>query len=274
MALSDVIGLLKGAHIGLVFLDACRDNPLTAELSKALSDLGRPGVAEGLAPLDNERGLDILVAYAAAPGQVAFDGDSGNSPFARALMQHLPTPGIEISAALKRVTQSVRDETGGKQLPQQLTSMATELFLAGEEQVAGETLEADTAIISRFVTAELLGGSFADAAHIRRIYAPKVDYFGQGIVDVETLVGWKGNYAAAWPDHRFELVPGSLDVSPVGAGASRAYRITFLGTYRAENGTDYSEGTFSANYDLDLTSGRPVIVREQRQITSENTGKL
>ena len=36
------------------------------------------------------------------PAQVALDGTGANSPFVRALVEHLPTPGLEIGKLLQK----------------------------------------------------------------------------------------------------------------------------------------------------------------------------
>jgi ABC-type amino acid transport substrate-binding protein len=136
-----VLALMESARISLVFLDACRNNPLAEELARSLNQLGRSAaLGQGLAPPPST-GRDVLIAFAAAPDQVAFDGAERNSPFTSAILKHLPTPDIEISTALKRVTQAVRETTGGKQLPQQLSDMATEFYMT--RAVAAEPSEPD-----------------------------------------------------------------------------------------------------------------------------------
>jgi uncharacterized caspase-like protein/TPR repeat protein len=129
-SLRQVMALMESARISLIFLDACRNNPLAEDLARSMRQLGRSvALGRGLAP-PPATGRDVLIAFAAAPDQVAFDGEGRNSPFTGAILRHLPTPDIEISTALKRVTQAVREATGGQQLPQQLSDIATELYLA------------------------------------------------------------------------------------------------------------------------------------------------
>jgi hypothetical protein len=61
----------------------------------------------------------MLVAFATAPGQFAFDGGkkAKNSPFTAALLHHIETKGLEVKTLLARVTKDVLDETKGKQRP-------------------------------------------------------------------------------------------------------------------------------------------------------------
>lgn len=97
----------------LLILDACRDNPLSKGIranSKSRS------IGTGLAPV-NIAG-DVVVSYSAAAGQVAYDGSPGEySPFAKALVQHLPSPGVDIRKVLGRIRDNVLDATKKKQNP-------------------------------------------------------------------------------------------------------------------------------------------------------------
>ena len=77
-------GLEGGPGIHLVFLDACRNNPLPA--ATAAGDGGR----DGLARVGDAAGF--LFAFATQPDNVAYDGVGRNSFFAQALLGHLNTP--------------------------------------------------------------------------------------------------------------------------------------------------------------------------------------
>lgn len=77
----------------LMFLDACRDNPLARNLARGMGTRSA-AVGRGLAPV--ESGVGTLIAFATKPGSVALDGKGANSPFTRALLKHIETPGIEI----------------------------------------------------------------------------------------------------------------------------------------------------------------------------------
>ena len=59
----------------------------------------------------------MLVAYAAKHGQVALDGESGNSPFVTALVKRLDTPGLDISLLFRLVRDDVLAATGRQQEP-------------------------------------------------------------------------------------------------------------------------------------------------------------
>lgn len=100
------------ARTRLLFIDACRNNPLANRMKVRAN--GR-SVGRGLARVEAVN--NTLIAFATAPGTVAEDGKGTNSPFAAALMRHLPTPGLEIQQVLRMVRQSVAGATGNKQVP-------------------------------------------------------------------------------------------------------------------------------------------------------------
>lgn len=82
-------------RVNLIFLDACRDNPLARSFSRSLGARST-SVGQGLAPIQSAVGT--LIAYATQPDNVALDGEGRNSPFTSAFLKHIGTPGLEISA--------------------------------------------------------------------------------------------------------------------------------------------------------------------------------
>ncbi len=137
LELDAIIKLMElKAATNLVFLDACRNNPLTENLRRNLAAMKRgASLGRGLARVDAS-GRDTLVAFAAAPGQEAADGSERNSPFTSALLKHLPKPGLEVSVMLKEVAADVRRDTRGAQRPQQLSDMTRTFYFAKAEAPA------------------------------------------------------------------------------------------------------------------------------------------
>jgi uncharacterized caspase-like protein len=109
MQVLNAVGGEGASGLRLIILDACRDNPFRSRLF-ATRDLTR-----GLRAV--EPGRNILVAYAAKHGTVALDGDGSNSPYAKALMQHLEQPGLEIMDLFREVKDTVLETTGHRQEP-------------------------------------------------------------------------------------------------------------------------------------------------------------
>ncbi len=109
---SVVDGFLPG-KTKLVFLDACRDNPLLQVASRSVS--------RGLAPISVSQGT--LISYATKDGSVAADGDGKNSPFTKALLQHIDSP-EDIAVVLRKVRDQVMRDTGGQQQPWEYGSLS------------------------------------------------------------------------------------------------------------------------------------------------------
>ncbi len=105
-----------GNSLNFVVLDACRNNPFPA---------GR-GATRGLARLNGVNGS--LIAFAAAPGEVAQDGVGSNSPYAAALAQAIREPGLTVERVFKKVRIGVREQTGGEQTPWEESSLVGDFY--------------------------------------------------------------------------------------------------------------------------------------------------
>jgi hypothetical protein len=113
IALNAVVEHYLPGKTKLVFLDACRDNPLMQVASRAVS--------KGLAAMAVSEGT--LIAYATKDGQVAQDGvGSKNSPFTSALLEHIGDPD-DIAVVLRKVRDKVMRATGGRQQPWEYGSL-------------------------------------------------------------------------------------------------------------------------------------------------------
>ncbi|WP_095199101.1 caspase family protein [Mesorhizobium carmichaelinearum] len=119
--------------IGVIILDACRDNPLARTLAASLPKSRSTSLGTGLAPVEaRSDGVGtggLLIAYATDPGAIAFDGDGTDSPYSTALARHLTEPGVEIQSALTRVRGEVTETTQGRQRPWHNASLGREVFL-------------------------------------------------------------------------------------------------------------------------------------------------
>ena len=123
--LNEVLDKFLPGKTKIVFLDACRDNPLQRT--------GDRSVSRGLAPISVAQGT--LISYATKDGQTASDGTGQrNSPFTKALLQHLDDP-QDIAVILRKVREKVMKATGGKQQPWEYGSLTGgELILSAIRQ--------------------------------------------------------------------------------------------------------------------------------------------
>ena len=128
------------AKVKLVFLDACRDNPFAAKI-KSNSATRSVSVQSGLAEMKSGEGT--LIAFATGPGQTALDGQDGtNSPFTRALMANIASPGVEIQQAMTKVRAQVNEETNKNQLPWGHTNLIGSVYLNPAPAAAGSAVAA------------------------------------------------------------------------------------------------------------------------------------
>ncbi|MCB1339511.1 MAG: caspase family protein [Pseudooceanicola sp.] len=119
----------RARKMRVVILDSCRNNPL-GDFIDLKSEEPAEGQATddatrgsgGLAPADPDRGT--LVAFAAKDGQVALDGTGDNSPYAKALMEKMVVPGLEISLMFRQVRDRVLETTNNLQEPHTYGSLS------------------------------------------------------------------------------------------------------------------------------------------------------
>lgn len=131
------------AKTKIIVLDACRDNPFVDKLHASSQATGR-GVSIGLAGIgtlvtDEEikatqfDTYGTIVSYAAAPGNVAADGEGFNSPYTTALLKRLEEPGLEVGRLFRQVAADVVRETGGAQKPEYLVKLTDEFYFLNPE---------------------------------------------------------------------------------------------------------------------------------------------
>src|SRR3954453_15530689 len=142
-------------QLRLVILDACRDNPFTKTMKRTLASRA---VGRGLAKIE-PTSPNTLIAFAAKAGSTASDGDSKNSPYALALVEHLPKPGLDLRRAFGFVRDDVLKNTGNKQEPYVYGSLGgNDLPLVPVKPVAtGPQADPNTAVRRDYELALQLG---------------------------------------------------------------------------------------------------------------------
>ena len=99
-------------RVNIVILDACRNNPYARSFRSA---------SRGLAQVEAPSGT--LIAFATAPGSVAADGRGRNGLYTQYLLKGLQNADTEVERIFKSVRRSVFQETGGKQIPWESSSL-------------------------------------------------------------------------------------------------------------------------------------------------------
>jgi uncharacterized caspase-like protein len=109
----------------IVFLDACRDNPLSKNLARSMGTRSA-AVGKGLAEV--QTGVGTFIAYSTQPGNVALDGQGRNSPFSAAFKKHVLEPGRNLTAIMIDVRKDVLAATGGQQVPWDHSALTSEFY--------------------------------------------------------------------------------------------------------------------------------------------------
>ncbi|MEM0937153.1 MAG: caspase family protein [Pseudomonadota bacterium] len=130
--LSGVFEALDRADgIRLIFLDACRDNPLGVAAPE--------GLQSGLAEMGSN--ADYFISFATQPGAVAFDGDGRNGTFTESVLSHIHTPAQSLTDFMIAVRRDVIAASGGQQIPWENSSLTRQFtFAEGLPAATPETL--------------------------------------------------------------------------------------------------------------------------------------
>ncbi len=102
----------RGAVLGMVILDANRNNPFAARMQRTGQTRS---VDRGLARVEPTQ--NVLVAYASKDGTTNEDRGGRNSPYAAALLKYLESPGLDINFMFRKVRDDVLSRTNRRQQP-------------------------------------------------------------------------------------------------------------------------------------------------------------
>jgi len=131
----------KETPTNILFFDACRDNPLSLNLARAMGtrsvEIGR-----GLATV--EHGAGTLISFSTQPGKIALDGTGRNSPYSRALAKHLATSNDDLAAVLIAVRKDVMRDTDRKQIPWEHHALTARLYLNAAAEAPPRGLESQS----------------------------------------------------------------------------------------------------------------------------------
>lgn len=141
-----------GAGAKILMVDACRDNPFADDTRSLLSR-----EQDGLARINHEV-EDLLVVFAAQPGNVALDGSGDNSPFVQAVSNVLTqSDQLSFQDALIDITRQVRETTGDRQTPYIEGTLSFRIVL-GDPQIVSVSAELCEGGQQAFGLAALSGG--------------------------------------------------------------------------------------------------------------------
>jgi hypothetical protein len=116
----------------IIFLDACRDNPLARNLARSMGTRST-GVLPGLSRIESGNGT--LISFSTQPGAVALDGTGRNSPFAEALVRQLSQSSLSIADMLIDVRRDVKIATKDRQITWEHSSLSERFYFTPPKPV-------------------------------------------------------------------------------------------------------------------------------------------
>jgi uncharacterized protein len=168
------------ANTNILFLDACRDNPLARNLARAMGTRSAE-IGRGLAPLVS--GVGTLISFSTQPGNTALDGTGRNSPFAGALVKHMSASRDDLSTILISVRNDVMKETQDRQVPWEHSALRGRFYFNMAQQTTGQsprawqlseaaeawdrTKDTDSIVVLELFVARYQDTYYADLARLR-----------------------------------------------------------------------------------------------------------
>jgi hypothetical protein len=144
LKLSEIIaGIQSRDRQVLIFLDACRNNPLPPSQRK------NDGLSQIVA--DN----NVYVAFATQPGNISYDGNSKLSPFTSAVVEHIGIPGKNIYDLMISVRNDVEKMTLGQQTPWEQSSLKKQFYFNEDDSLQSEVATANPEIVPGSEISEL-----------------------------------------------------------------------------------------------------------------------
>jgi hypothetical protein len=128
----------RETQTNILFLDACRNNPLARNLARAMGTRSLE-IGRGLAPV--ESGAGTLISFSTQPGNVALDGTGRNSPFTGSLVMHISNSNADLSRILIEVRRDVLEATHQKQVPWEHSALTGPFYFRQAPQLVGPSLE-------------------------------------------------------------------------------------------------------------------------------------
>jgi uncharacterized caspase-like protein len=201
----------RSAKFNVLFVDACRDNPLAGTLAGAMgmrvTEMGR-----GLAP--SRSGLGTLISFSTQPGNVALDGVGRNSPFAAALVRRIANPVDDLSTILINVRNDVVRATGARQVPWEHSSLWSRFYFTPRpQQVAAAPDLQRLQELSLWNSARSTADTAAFRAYLDRY--PQGTFADLARMFIARLERWEAQGAAVG---RGRLAGQSAPLSPGGPG--------------------------------------------------------
>lgn len=227
--------------------------------------------------------VNTLVGYSTQPDNVAIDGSGRNSPYTAALLKHMDA-GIEIGQVMMQVRSDVFEATHQQQVPWEHSSLTRPFYFSRNADTAAvqppmakppetprpvvppvpATVSAQPPIPSQpDMKTRILNWVQHEYVGDRVTYAATVDWYDKGIISREAVLQDREKYQASWPERRFTLVPGTLQLSD--AGPSR-HTATFSMNYWVRNARGEERSGRSYLVIELVSSGSQLVLTRQKEV--------
>lgn len=110
-------GMVERSGVSVALIDACQENPFQRSTTRSLSPEYKSGGRSGAGLAHIKAPQGAFVAFAASPGELAYDTPGKHSPFTSALLESLESDDSEITDIFLQVQERVYQATGGAQRP-------------------------------------------------------------------------------------------------------------------------------------------------------------
>jgi len=136
----------REAATNLLFFDACRDNPLSDNLARAMGTQS-PVIGRGLNIARS--GAGTLISFSTQPGKLALDGKGRNSPYSAALVRQLTTSKEDLAGMLIAVRNEVIRETDRRQVPWEHSALRGRFYFSPPDESTVADATAAPHLLSR-----------------------------------------------------------------------------------------------------------------------------
>jgi uncharacterized caspase-like protein len=124
----------------IIFLDACRNNPLARNLARAMGSRSAE-IGPGFAVVDS--GVGTLISFATQPNNVALDGEGHNSPYTGALLKYIESNTDDLNGILISVRNDVRAATANRQVPWENSALTGRFYFRTPAEPHPPTISLD-----------------------------------------------------------------------------------------------------------------------------------
>lgn len=236
-----VVDGMKAAkpQLGIVILDACRNNPYPTQHKGRKRGLGRVDVPS-----------DMIVAYATKPNETADDGDGQHSPYTEALLKHWQAnPHLKVTEFFNAVGLTVEQQTKHPETGKAQTPQLGEMSPLHQEFCFGECLHRQPAPVDPFQPLQE-PRSFESSTWIGLIAALSVLLFAALAYRYQR----QGVWLRANPHQRADTVQDPPQAPNATAGAD-VYLVDYLPASVAQQGGAYVVHHEGKAHDLAIPAG-------------------